>query len=164
MQMWQQYLQYQQAQQQQYMQQMAWQQWMAQQWAQQQAAQNAAQCAAQNSSAAAFQRPAQPVSQPAQEEIVRPSGDSNPYARPSRQISFEVDQPFYPPEMEAEDEDAWPLLQWPEEMQDAELFDEYGEDEDRTDASMPPKSAYVGRDEAARAKERFWDKYLGGGV
>lgn len=36
-------------------------------------------------------------------------------------------------------------------------------DEDMTDAAAPPKSAYVGRDEAEAAKRAVWDKYFGGG-
>ena len=28
----------------------------------------------------------------------------------------------------------------------------------------PPKSAYVGEDEAQKAKQAFWDRYLGGGA
>ena len=37
------------------------------------------------------------------------------------------------------------------------------QDDDPTDAAAPPKSAYVGLDEAETAKRVFWDKYLGGG-
>ena len=44
---------------------------------------------------------------------------------------------------------------WPENANDT--------DDDLTDAAAPPKSAYVGHDEAAEAKRRFWDRYLGGG-
>ena len=36
-------------------------------------------------------------------------------------------------------------------------------DEDLTDAAAPPRSAYVGHDEAERAKRKVWDKYFGGG-
>ena len=36
-------------------------------------------------------------------------------------------------------------------------------DEDMTDAAAPPKSAYVGHDEAEKAKRQVWDKYFGGG-
>lgn len=36
-------------------------------------------------------------------------------------------------------------------------------DEDMTDAASPPKSAYVGHDEAEKAKREVWDKYFGGG-
>ena len=36
-------------------------------------------------------------------------------------------------------------------------------DEDLTDASVPPRSAYIGHDDAEEAKKRFWDRYLGGG-
>lgn len=37
-------------------------------------------------------------------------------------------------------------------------------DEGAPDAAAPPKSAYVGHDEAERAKKRVWDKYFGGRV
>lgn len=37
-------------------------------------------------------------------------------------------------------------------------------DDDQTDAAAPPKSAYVGEDEAQKAKQAFWDRYLGGGA
>lgn len=51
--------------------------------------------------------------------------------------------------------DAWTELPDPDE--DVQLYDE-----DMTDAAAPPKSAYVGHDEAERAKRRVWDKYFGG--
>lgn len=57
---------------------------------------------------------------------------------------------FYAPEEDADD-DAW------EEEPSAPY------DEDMTDAAAPPKSAYVGHDEAEAAKKHLWDKYFGGG-
>lgn len=87
--------------------------------------------------------------------------------RPFPQTEFETDAPFYPPAGSA-DEDDWPYAPmplsdgqsadgcaWPENANDT--------DDDLTDAAAPPKSAYVGHDEAAEAKRRFWDRYLGGG-
>ena len=35
--------------------------------------------------------------------------------------------------------------------------------QDMTDAAAPPRSAYVGHDEAERAKRKVWDRYFGGG-
>lgn len=58
---------------------------------------------------------------------------------------------FYAPEEDADDDGAW------EEEPSAPY------DEDMTDAAAPPKSAYVGHDEAEAAKKHLWDKYFGGG-
>ncbi|MBP3646092.1 MAG: FHA domain-containing protein [Clostridia bacterium] len=78
----------------------------------------------------------------------RPAGEKKPelpvYDEPVVETEFyapvadedEDEEPFYPPVM---DED------------------------DMTDAAAPPKSAYVGHDEAERAKRQVWDKYFGGG-
>lgn len=68
-------------------------------------------------------------------------------------------QTFYPLET---GEDIWPVMPRPDEWRSEGLFDDLL-DEDGTDASLPPKSAYVGRDESAWAKRRIWDKYFGGG-
>lgn len=68
-------------------------------------------------------------------------------------------QTFAPVE---EEQEAWPIVPRPEGWRSEGLFDDLV-DEDGTDASMPPKSAYVGRDEAAWAKRQVWDKYFGGG-
>lgn len=69
------------------------------------------------------------------------------------------------------EDDAWPYLPYPQsdvlfENQGytyPELIEDLPEDEDLTDAAAPPKSLYVGKDEAERAKRVLWDKYLGGG-
>lgn len=60
------------------------------------------------------------------------------------------------------EEEAWPTVPRPEGWRSEGLFDDLV-DEDGTDASMPPKSAYVGQDDAAWAKRQVWDKYFGGG-
>lgn len=59
-----------------------------------------------------------------------------------------------PPQADA-GEDDWAELPDPDE--DVQLYDD-----DLTDAAAPPKSAYVGHDEAERAKKHVWDKYFGG--
>ncbi len=68
----------------------------------------------------------------------------------------------YAPPSTADEED-WPFLSWPEEWRAQGLYDDLEQDEDQTDAAMPPRSAYVGRDESEWARKRFWDKYFGGG-
>lgn len=68
-------------------------------------------------------------------------------------------QTFYPLEG---GEEEWPVMPRPDEWRSEGLFDDLL-DEDGTDASLPPKSAYVGQDESAWAKRRIWDKYFGGG-
>lgn len=81
------------------------------------------------------------------------------------QIEFETQEEFYPPQREEEPEDDWPYAIEPSVAGEAsdDFYPETEEtDEDLTDAAAPPKSAYVGRDEAEHAKKRFWDKYLGG--
>ncbi|MBP3650463.1 MAG: hypothetical protein J6K73_11850 [Clostridia bacterium] len=59
-------------------------------------------------------------------------------------------------------EEAWPVLPRSDGWRSEGLFDDLV-DEDGTDASAPPKSAYVGKDDAAWAKRKVWDKYFGGG-
>ena len=86
-----------------------------------------------------------------------------PYQERMEQYTREPQQPapqeFYPLET---GEDIWPVMPRPDEWRSEGLFDDLL-DEDGTDASLPPKSAYVGRDESAWAKRRIWDKYFGGG-
>ncbi len=79
------------------------------------------------------------------------------------------EQTFYPAEPDGDAD--WPYAPYPQS--DAEWEDtgytypdlvEPGEwDEDMTDAAAPPKSAYVGHDEAEQAKRKVWDRYFGGG-
>ncbi|MDD6143623.1 MAG: hypothetical protein PUD16_09045, partial [bacterium] len=59
---------------------------------------------------------------------------------------------FYAPVVDEEPEPEWA---------DDEPWSPY--DEDMTDAAAPPKSAYVGHDEAEVVKREVWDKYFGGG-
>lgn len=76
-----------------------------------------------------------------------------PTAGFSPQVEFDPGRPLYPPALdEAEAEALWPDVGQADDP-----------DEDMTDAAAPPKSAYVGQDEAETAKRVFWDKYLGGG-
>ena len=69
-------------------------------------------------------------------------------------------------EMTDAEEAAWPYAPWPEDLQppSEEGFVSPNADDDQTDAAAPPKSAYVGEDEAQKAKQAFWDRYLGGGA
>ncbi|MCL1854590.1 MAG: hypothetical protein FWF86_02555 [Clostridia bacterium] len=64
--------------------------------------------------------------------------------------------------------DGYPaVFDWPrdmgleEDILDEELADEDAEDAE--DADEPPKSLYVGPDEAERAKQVLWDRFLGRG-
>lgn len=90
-------------------------------------------------------------------QIAREEGlvDNSIFMRPKDQQKAEApvqDEPvFYPPELDEEpetDDEGWIL--------DA--------DEDLTDAAAPPKSAYVGQDEAEIVKREVWDKFFGGGA
>lgn len=87
------------------------------------------------------------------------SRDQERMERYTREPQQPVPQEFYPLET---GEDVWPVMPRPDEWRSEGLFDDLL-DEDGTDASLPPKSAYVGRDESAWAKRRIWDKYFGGG-
>ena len=81
-------------------------------------------------------------------------------------VEFHTGENFYPPEMTDAEEAAWPYAPWPEDLQppSEEGFVSPNADDDQTDAAAPPKSAYVGEDEAQKAKQAFWDRYLGGGA
>ena len=95
--------------------------------------------------------PDAPFMRPASEKPAAPAQE-NGY-RPSAQIEYEHNAPFYPLEMDDEGEEVLP--------EDAyEPYQPY--DEDMTDAALPPRSDYVGEDESRRARQVL-DKYLGGG-
>jgi len=85
--------------------------------------------------------------------FMRPEGEKKPelpvYA-PAETPAPPPEDNFFPPVMEDEEE-TWAGF-------------EGAGDEDMTDAAVPPKSAYVGRDEAEKAKRQLWDKYFGGGA
>jgi len=83
--------------------------------------------------------------------FMRPEGER----RPELPV-YESDVPaqpaqeeFFPPVMDEEEDWAYDL--------------QASDDEDMTDAAAPPRSAYVGRDEAEKAKRQLWDRYFGGG-
>ena len=80
----------------------------------------------------------------------RPAGEKKPelpvYDEPQPEAQETV---FYAPEEDEADE----MPFYPPMM----------DEDDLTDAAAPPKSAYVGHDEAERAKRQVWDKYFGGG-
>ena len=153
--------------QQQTMQQQAYFQWMTQQWAAQQAAmqrqmqQNAAAQPQQDDPSeelSAFESQETP-------ETVFPAAEPD-FDMTAPTVEFHTGENFYPPEMTGAEEAAWPYAAWPEELQSpsAEGFVSPYADDDQTDAAAPPKSAYVGEDEAQKAKQAFWDRYLGGGA
>jgi len=83
--------------------------------------------------------------------FMRPRGAARPVVHEEPPA---VETSFASPQTDA-GEDAWADLPDPDE--DVQLYDE-----DMTDAAAPPKSAYVGHDEAERAKKHVWDKYFGG--
>lgn len=122
-----------------------WMQWMAYQQGYQEALRQM--CPEEGAAAGA------PSAEPAVN--ARPQEEPAVYARPPKEPEPE------PPANEAEAFDAlegeadWTFLPDPDEG--VEVYDE-----DMTDAAAPPKSAYVGRDEAERAKRHVWDKYFGG--
>ena len=156
-----------------------YQQWQMQEYARQQAYQQGYQQAMAQMEAPADEEPiTEPYEEPAEAEPEwpAPKGDALPYdmaqlareqglvdnsifMRPQGQKKAEmpVENPpmeetvFYPPVTDDEadpDPDDWVLEP----------------DEDMTDAAAPPRSAYIGRDEAERAKREVWDKYFGGGA
>ena len=155
-------------------QQLAYQQWMQQQWMMQQYAQ---QQAYQQGYQQAMLQQQQPEYAQEEEEILfdegaadvytyeaareqglvdvsafmRPAGERKPelpvYEQPVQPAKAEKEAVFYAPVMDGED--GW---------DDAS----YEPQEDMTDAALP-RSAYVGHDEAERAKRQVWDKYFGGG-
>lgn len=154
-------------------QQAAWQRWMEEQWA-------AKAKGAEADTEAEWEEEdeAPDDGEPALDEP--PASEAGPTfapvsadAPPDRnQTVFPTHHVFYPPvEDEAAGDDAWPYAPYPQS--DAEFvnqgytYPEYVEDdeadEDMTDAAAPPKSAYIGHDEAEAAKKKLWDRYLGGG-
>lgn len=96
---------------------------------------------------------------PAEDErmFMRPEGEAAPAAQEPPQAT----QPEAAPTAEPEDQ---PYASSPS-AQEAfeELYAPDAWDEDMTDAALPPKSAYVGHDEAEHMKRKLWDKYFGGG-
>ncbi len=80
--------------------------------------------------------------------FMRPEGQKKPEI-PAQEEEKREEMVFYPPEVDEEQEDEDWVLE---------------ADEDMTDAAAPPRSAYVGHDEAERAKRELWDKYFGGGA
>ena len=131
------------------------QQWLMQQYAMQQAAMQQRQA-----------QQAQPESPPVRDDSIfmRPAGESAPElpmqeedlapAPAEREPDPAAATPSIPDVEEQPEEDTdWPYAPNP-----------WADDEDMTDAAASlPRSAYVGHDEAAEAKRKFWDRYFGGG-
>lgn len=163
------------AQQQYMMQQQLWQQQAYQQWLMQQAALR--QAAGRNGQAeedadgeeaepparddSIFMRPAgeAPPELPDEPEAAEPSGMSETTTPPDEAQGADLPDG---PRMEDGD---WPYAPSPHSDADWDDLAYFGDemDEDLTDAAAPPRSAYVGHDEAERAKRKVWDKYFGGG-
>ena len=85
--------------------------------------------------------------------------DDRAFMRPANEKKPELPVYELPPAPEPEEEFFPPVMEEEETWAD---FDSAA-GEDVTDAAVPPKSAYVGRDEAEKAKRELWDKYFGGG-
>lgn len=81
--------------------------------------------------------------------FMRPAGEK----KPDLPQHPELEEPtFYPPVMDEEEAEAeMPEEEWVLPAMDAPPADEL------------PRSAYVGEDEAHRAKKQVWDRYFGGG-
>lgn len=120
----------------------------------------------------------QPVQPPQQDPLQTPMHPDAPFMRPasdkpavpvqgngyrpSAQIEYEHDAPFYPPEMDDDGAEVWPTEQ-EQALPAEEAYEPYQPyDEDMTDAALPSRSQYVGEDESRRARQVL-DKYLGGG-
>ena len=153
-------------------QQEAYEQWLRQQWLMQQYAEQAYQQGYEQAMAQQAQAAAQPQ-QPEEDDMVfddaadvytyeaaREQGlvDLSAFRRPAGEKKPEVPvyeesvpkEPFYAPVMEEEEE--------PAEI----FYPPVTDEDDLTDAAAPPKSAYVGHDEAERAKREVWDRMFGG--
>lgn len=85
-------------------------------------------------------------------------------AASSATLEFHHQQPFYPVEIDWEDEpEAWEEEDLPpaEEAYQPETYDPEP-DEDMTDAARPSRSMYVGEDESRHMRKAVWDRMLGG--
>lgn len=149
------------------------QQWLMQQMAQQQAYQQMAQ-------RQAYQQMMQNQAYRqwlAQQENMEALCDEEQEPReavPEEEEPSEIQEPAavdQPSDFCEEDEGEWPYMPYPQSdavqedsgYTEADFYEPDELDEDMTDAAQPPKSAYIGHDEAEGAKRRVWDRYLGGG-
>ena len=153
-------------------QQLAYQQWMQQQWLMQQyAAQQQAYQQGYQQAMMAQQMQPEPELEEEEEilfddeadvytyEAAREQGlvDDSAFRRPAGEKK--PDLPVYEePPLQKNETVFYAPVEDPEEGFYPPVMDE----DDLTDAAMP-KSAYVGHDEAERAKREVWDKYFGGG-
>jgi hypothetical protein len=121
----------------------------------------------------AWARQNQPMPQPPAEVLPQEEYDG--------QLEFDHQQTFYPPVMdddedfadELPEEDIYAAYRRPvpvpapkpvprhQTRYDDRYYDELL-DEDMTDAALPPRSQYVGEDEAKAMKQEVWDRMLGG--
>ena len=135
------------AQQQYLMQQQMWQQQAYQQWLMEQ-------------QAAAQEDEAQEAPVRDDSIFMRPAGEAAPVIAGEEPEAADAPEPADEPEPGGED---WPYAPSPYGEAEWEAAYDGEVDEDLTDAAAPPKSAYVGHDEAEHAKRKVWDKYFGGG-
>ena len=150
-------------------QQIAYQQWMQQQWMMQQYA--AQQQAYQQGYQQAMMQQQLQQPEPEEEEILFDDQADVYTYEAAREQGLVDDRAFMrpegmqKPELPVYDEPA----PQPQETFYAPVMDDGWdeqpptEEDDLTDAAAPPKSAYVGHDEAERAKRQVWDKMFGGG-
>ncbi len=148
------------------------QQWMMQQMAQQQAYQQMLQNQAYQQWLAQ-QENMRASSDEGEEDEVAPGEtedsweDAQPADSPVEERSGVRQAAPEPPDFS----DDWPYVPYPQSdtvqedngYTEADFYEPDELDEDMTDAAQPPKSAYIGHDEAEGAKRRVWDRYLGGG-
>lgn len=152
------------AQQQYMMQQQLWQQQAYQQWLMQQAALR--QAAGQNGQAeeGADGEEAEP---PVRDDSIfmRPAGERAPALPQEMEAAPDEAEGAEPSDESSPEGGDWPYAPSPHSDAEWEDLAYFGDDmdEDLTDAAAPPRSAYVGHDEAERAKRKVWDKYFGGG-
>lgn len=114
----------------------------------------------------AYQRP---PSEMTQEELVAQIAREYDQSEDQGDIVFDSEERFFPPVKG--DDDNWNYAPYPQSdvvLEDSgytypEFVEPEDYDEDMTDAAAPPKSVYVGHDDAEQAKKKLWDKYLGGG-
>lgn len=101
------------------------------------------------------------------------AAESFPGAVDGAVMEVGTDAIFFPPTLEDDpEEEPWPYAPYPHSMAQLESMgyaypderegEELLEDEDMTDAATPPKSLYLEEDEAERAKQLLWDRYLKG--
>lgn len=148
----------------------AYQQWLEQQWMQQQAAAEAyADDAGTDEEARETSQELDPT------PFMRPSDVPPPDWMLAGNAGSPSESESVPAHAQEEaspsEEEPWPYMPYPHSdvsFEDGgytypDIVEPDELDEDITDAAAPPRSAYIGHDEAEHAKRKLWDKYFGGG-